>query len=412
MHLRRYLTFVLLCLVPLALVACGSSGSSGSSASGGSSSASGSSSDSYTLMAFFPLTGTDGLYTQWANTFTATVKQINAAGGIHGHKINGVICDTGITAPGAVACGREAVSDHAFGIVDYSQIAPFESLLIKAGIPDVNDLLDPAWYDSPVSFPVSPGGAVFFAGFVGTAHQVGCKSMTLINAFPESATVVDAENAAIAKAGSTQGVTVTPPVIVSQSTVDMSGPVAQAIGYKPDCIVVQSAGADTDGIIEAAHSANSAVKVIIGEGYIAPGQFQSLPASLASSVVIFDSSYQETNTSLPDVQTWVNTVNTLSASPKALNSNGAVIWTATKTLVDAADSVKVVNAQSVMAYLNGNHTFGFGLMPPVNFTMPVTPNPVGSRIFNACVIRIRYDNGSFYTVGSFYNVFSGASCQV
>jgi hypothetical protein len=71
-----------------------------------------------------------------------------------------------------------------------------------------------------------------------------------------------------------------------------------------------------------------------------------------------------------------------------------------------------VNAQNVYAYLNGNHTFDYGILPSVNFTKPVTPNPVGKRIFDACVIRVQYKSAKYYTVGTFYNVFSGQTCKV
>jgi hypothetical protein len=48
----------------------------------------------------------------------------------------------------------------------------------------------------------------------------------------------------------------------------------------------------------------------------------------------------------------------------------------------------------------------------VNFTKPVTPNPVGKRIFDACVIRVQYMNAKYYNVGQFYNVFTGQTCNV
>lgn len=233
-----------LAVLGLVLAACGSS----------SSTSSGASSASYTIMGFFPLTGTQGLYTQWANTFKATVAQINASGGVKGHHLKAIVCDTGISANGAISCGREAVADNAFGVVDFSESGAYEPLLQRAHIADLNDLTDPAFYNNPVSFPVFPGGAVFFAGFVGTAHHIGCKKMTLVNAFPETAAQVDAENAAIATAGKALGVTVTSPVLVPSTAVDMSSPVAQALSNKPGCVAVQSAGSDTDGIIEDVHS--------------------------------------------------------------------------------------------------------------------------------------------------------------
>jgi ABC-type branched-subunit amino acid transport system substrate-binding protein len=392
-----------LAAVGLTLAACGSSSTSATSSGGNS---------SYTIMGFFPLTGTQGLYTQWANTFKATVAQINASGGVKGHHLKPILCDTGISANGAIACGREAVADKAFGVVDFSESGAYEPLLQQAGIPDLNDLTDPAFYNNPVSFPVFPGGAVFFAGFVGTAHHIGCTKMTLVNAFPETAAQVDAENAAIATAGQALHVTVTSPVLVSSTAVDMSSPVAQALANKPGCIAVQSAGSDTDGIIEAAHSSDPSVKLITGEGFIAPGQFASLPPALAASIDIFDTSLQETSTTTAGVREWLQTVNKYSASPQAFNSDGATIWTATKVLAQAASNVSVVNAKNVDAYLNANHTFSYGVLPAVNFTKPVTPNPVGKRIFDACVIRVQYTNAKYYNVGQFYNVFSGQTCNV
>jgi hypothetical protein len=74
--------------------------------------------------------------------------------------------------------------------------------------------------------------------------------------------------------------------------------------------------------------------------------------------------------------------------------------------------VGVVNAHNVDAYLNQDHEFSYGVLPGVNFTKPVTPNPVGKRVFDACVIRVRYSDNKYYTVGSFYSVFSGKTCTI
>jgi ABC-type branched-subunit amino acid transport system substrate-binding protein len=360
-------------------------------------------------MGFFPLTGTEGSYQQYANAFTATVAQINADGGVHGHKLNPIVCDTGITANGAIQCGQEAVTDNAFGVVDFAQVAPFEPLLEQHNIADLNDWTDPLEYNSPISFPVFPGGSAFFVGFVATAKRVGCSTFTLVNAFPETAAAADAENASLTVAAKTLHLTVTPSVIVSSSTTDMAAPVAEALAYHPGCIGVESVGADTDGIIEAAHTADPSVKLITGEGFLAPGQFSSLPTSLATSVDIFDTSDQETS-SLPAVASWLATIKKYSASPQGFNSNSVTIWSSTKILAAAASAVTTVNAASVDAYLNGDHTFDFGAMPPVNFTKPV-PNPIGKRLFDACITQIRFHtNGLYYAVGPFFNVFTDQDC--
>jgi hypothetical protein len=49
-----------------------------------------------------------------------------------------------------------------------------------------------------------------------------------------------------------------------------------------------------------------------------------------------------------------------------------------------------------------------GDVPPVNF-VTAPPNPLGPREVAPFAIKGVYRNGNFYTVGSFYNVFTGAT---
>lgn len=391
-----------LAVLSLAVTACGSSGSSSGSSS---------STASYNIMGFFPLTGTAGFMTQFVNTFQATVDQINASGGVHGHKLKAIVCDTGETANGGITCAREAIADKAFGVVSFAELGEYEALLQSAGIPDLNDLTDPLFYNNPVSFPVFAGGNVFFAGYVATAHHIGCTKMTLINAFTQTTAADQIEDTALSETAKPLGVTVTSSVIVPSTTVDMSAAVARALSYKPGCVAVQGSGSNVDATIQALHSSDPAVKIIIGEGFMPPGQIESLSPALAASLDLFDTSYQEADTSHSGVLAWLYTVNHYSTNPKALVSSGATIWTATKVLAEAASNVNVVNAHNVDAYLNGNHTFDFGVDPAVNFTKPVKPNPFGDRIFAACVIRTQYANSAYHSVGQFYNVFNGKPCS-
>src|SRR5262249_53876792 len=56
--------------------------------------------------------------------FEAAVKAINAAGGVNGHPINGVACDTTLSTTGAVTCAQSAVNAHALAVVEDSNQEP------------------------------------------------------------------------------------------------------------------------------------------------------------------------------------------------------------------------------------------------------------------------------------------------
>jgi hypothetical protein len=82
---------------------------------------------------------------------------------------------------------------------------------------------------------------------------------------------------------------------------------------------------------------------------------------------------------------------------------------ATVTLaVYAAQHATSVTPAAAYAYLSHDTSYVSGVVPPVNF-VTAPPNPLGPREVAPFAIREKYQNGQFYTVGSFYNVFTGAT---
>ena len=76
-----------------------------------------------------------GLSAPLNNDFYAAVKAANARGGIMGHPIDAITCDSQSNNNGAAACGQQAVQDHVFAVIAAAGEDTYFPYLQKAGIP-------------------------------------------------------------------------------------------------------------------------------------------------------------------------------------------------------------------------------------------------------------------------------------
>src|ERR1700735_3671811 len=108
MRKRTVSIFIAAAAVVLSAAACSSSGSSSSTASGGSSAAA----TGRTLSVVVPCQVTGPVpYPECASSVQAYFDQVNATGGVNGHKLNAIICDTQDSAVTEVDCLKSGVGN-------------------------------------------------------------------------------------------------------------------------------------------------------------------------------------------------------------------------------------------------------------------------------------------------------------
>jgi ABC-type branched-subunit amino acid transport system substrate-binding protein len=140
-----------------ALAACSSNDSGNSAAAGGGAGKNGS---TIKLMVIGDLSGPILSLPQLVTGAQAGVNEVNAAGGVNGHKIELLSCNSQVDPNVGASCARKAVSQKVSAVVGMLSLQsdPIESVLSAAKIPAIsNRSLGPLDETVPTSFPVVSG---------------------------------------------------------------------------------------------------------------------------------------------------------------------------------------------------------------------------------------------------------------
>jgi branched-chain amino acid transport system substrate-binding protein len=182
------LTIALAAACAAGLTACGS-GSSGPSATGAPSSSDTSASASgsaYKLMVFGEFSVGPGAqlpvaYPEIATGAEAAAAVINKAGGVNGHNIDIIVCDTKGSPNGATACASQAAQDKVVAVVGSLDLTgTYMSVLQQAGIPAIGPYAIAQTLINPYSYPLYGGSATNLAGSVSLLAEQGVKSVSIV----------------------------------------------------------------------------------------------------------------------------------------------------------------------------------------------------------------------------------------
>ncbi|GAA4550220.1 ABC transporter substrate-binding protein [Pseudonocardia xishanensis] len=155
--MKRFLVATASCLAITLAAACGSSSTTAGSGSSG---------DVIKLMVIADLTAPGFSFPQIVTGAQAAVNEVNAAGGIDGHQVQLLSCDSQNDPNSAAACARRAVSEKVSAVVGMQSLQSNGAITVleKANIASVggNDIgsLDRT---SPISFPLTSTPSVLFS---------------------------------------------------------------------------------------------------------------------------------------------------------------------------------------------------------------------------------------------------------
>lgn len=105
----------------------------------------------------------------------AAIQQLNASGGVSGHKLVLDYCNNQNDPTATAACGRQMASDHVAVVADSIDILgpTLVEQLTAEGIPMVNEPLYPGEFDGPDVFPVSDVNQLLLPAMVAEAKKLG-----------------------------------------------------------------------------------------------------------------------------------------------------------------------------------------------------------------------------------------------
>jgi ABC-type branched-subunit amino acid transport system substrate-binding protein len=351
-------------------------------------------------------TASPGIGQAAGSALKADAAAFNTRGGINGHPIDLIVCDSASNTNGDAACGQQAVSDGAIAVIAAGNESVNLQYLAPAKIASLNNGYQPDEWKNPDSFMISAAGLAGITGPPAVVKFAGCKDYAFVEAgFPsafQQATIAGEKVAA-----GTFGVTAVANLFPPASTVDMTSYILQAAHSGAQCIIIAGSAAQEVAALEAVSTLPSSEKVLAyGSNLVLPGEAASLApvtTKLGNRLIVIGDSAPPTSTN-PQVKQWVK-----DQGGKDLEGTTEVAWADLALIVKAGAAIgSDVTAASIQNYLNNLSNYDPGISGPVSFNQPVS-NPFGPRIFAAYVLPQSYSNGQLPAAGPFINLLTGAT---
>jgi len=371
--------------VPVAALLIGAS-ACGSSSSSGSSGTSAASEIVVTVMGTFQAAGAD--YGDAAAAIQASADQVNAAGGIHGHKLKVIVCDDQENPNQAETCARQAVSDNSAVVLSPTESTGFGAqtlpVLAAAGIPDVDEpaVVPTDWTSSNV-FPLDPGEPAQYAAVALALKQHGCTKVGSLQLPVASGAAAAGDlGTALTKIGGS---------LVLNVKTGMSEPtyapqVAQLISAGAQCVVPIILPTEISKLISAINQSGKKLPI----GGVTAAFNQQLLTSLgtaADGIILAGGNYLPTDTTIPSVEDMITAMKKYTPSTPPTDTYGTSAWGAA-TLVFSSVMPAItgpITASSVMKALDATKNATVGTYAPYTFAQPA-PNSQFPRLRNPGIL--------------------------
>lgn len=339
----------------------------------------------------------------------------NDEGGICGHLIDLVTCDTQSNLNGGAACGQQVAAAKPIAVLDIDSQGSDLPYLEKADIADLNIGQSPAEVSSPVSFMISDITLSGGAGVPAAARFIGCKTWANITA----ATTPQDEQAYVKGepiGDKLFGAKNVGNIFVPTTATDMSPYVLQASNSGADCIALAGFSvANEVSFLKAAANLPAGKKIITYVSLVGlPGVYDAVGPLIKQMqdqkrLIIVSGALPPTSKE-PAAVRWVK--DQTAHGGNYLDNVSGLMWASARLLIYVASSAYPgVTNTSVLQDLGKVHNYDPGLVPPVSFDQPVS-NPYGARVFNAFEAPSADVNNTFPPLGPFINLLTGKTEKI
>lgn len=300
---------------------------------------------------------------------------VNAQGGVNGHKLQLIDCDSKYDPSSAHQCAQKLISEGALAIVGWLSLSGEQNetkFLTDQGVPIIGGLGVPAEYQSPLSYPTTPSLVTAGTALGTHAGQIGLKKPGVIFL---NANFIQPVKDSLLAAMQKQGIS---PVDVEQ--VDATKADYTDIVLKFQAAGAQSVAAFVDPFSYArlfqAMERQNWHPPVLGGGLDKASANAQYDSGCGSSCAVFgaDSAtpvleYLD-HQSTPAIAQYLNTVHTYFPNQfGALDAYTTYQWLAAEVFVQAVKSINgPVNRQSLVSALNGLKNFDDGgITPPISY---------------------------------------------
>jgi ABC-type branched-subunit amino acid transport system substrate-binding protein len=325
---------------------------------------------------------------------------INAHGGVNGHPIHYVFCDSKGTPSGAATCAEQAVAAHATAVVGSFNFAgdAVMPILQSANIPYFGNCCAIAAkeFSSTDDFPIG-NQPIYAVGLVHRAHADGCKQLGAV--IIQGAELFEPlMNKAVKALGMKPIKYVSLP---ATSTEDSSE--AAAVTSGTDCQIVIVGETPMTALIPALIQTGAKLHLYGPQGNLDPKSTKGAGAAVNGSVV---ASFGYTNISTPPWASFRQALSQYKADPaQDYNSpGGAGTWVAYQAFQQVASTIKgnIDNTSFLKAASTAKVSLP-GEIPPIDFTKPWGHNgglAAYNRLFNTDVSFDQLQNGKLVPLTS------------
>jgi ABC-type branched-subunit amino acid transport system substrate-binding protein len=353
-----------------------------------------------------PLSGPNGTYPTVVQGAQAAAAAINKVGGIQGHKIQIVSCDTKFDPNAAIACGRTAVSQNVVALAGSNDDTNGAYLPItqKAGIPDIGVTPNAdAQAAGGLEFPIQGGSQLNQVASGRMCAALGAKKIkTGALDIPSAYTLLKAGIPLGIKGTST---TWEGTVKIPLGTTDFA-PIAQSI---------LSGGTDCVGFALGSNQSPLLVKALRQTGYKGPivsdasalldpdmAKLGKLAANVYESAAVLPK--QSTD---PSVQKYLSEMKANGVSDPVYDALGVNGWAAVYLIADVMNAAKVTDRAGLLTAIKAGGAKSFLPSAPFDLAKRNPLFPSGTDIFTTQVALTCYDdNGAkqFLEGGKFIDI--------
>lgn len=356
------------------------------------------------IMSIQALSGVSSVYPQVAAGAQSAAAAINKAGGVNGHTIKIDVCDDQQNPNLGTQCGEEAVHNHDVAVTGVSQEGQeFLPILAAAHIPEItSNESSPDGETYPNVFTLGAGADAEVAAGGSLCAKLGYKKIGLAVINVSSAnTLIPGITTALAQ----YGLTVAKTVEVPPTATDLTPYAAQLVG-STDCITDILSINELLSLISALHQQGSK-EPVMSVGGVSASTFATI--GQINNVYGVDIFPPATDKKAPGVAQFLKEVNACSCTkgqPQDAKMEDG--WSAVHLVAQELKGRTKLTGANLIRILGSSTTVRAPLLPPTNYTYPVTWFSGVTRLFTQDLIFTKWVNGVEipYYGGKYINFFS------
>ncbi len=329
----------------------------------------------------------------------AAVDKVNSSGGVEGHSLKLVVCNTENDPNTATKCAREAADDDsviatvANNTTFQGQIVP---ILSKAGIPAVGVLPQgPADFEDPLSYALAPRVLAPAGGAVAAVKLLDVKKQALIYyGTPAGAQVEGVINSALEPLGQQLSASVGLPPDAS----DPSAQVKAAMKGDPELILMALTETQIPVVVKAARQQGYKGLLGVPAGSYDEAKLADQLGDLGENIFVSPGEVNHFSDGYTEFRQAIDA----SGSAETISHSSAIGYVSVNLVAESAKKAGSVDRARIVDALNSTSDFQTGnMLPPLDFTKP---QALGGgkfpRVFNLNVTAMMFEDGKFVEIPS------------